>query len=478
MGNKDTNLRNTSLAKAIGIQESKQNISEGGMVRIMGDSSMFHDAHASRNSEGKKREKLIKSVIGKTTGGDHAAKVEKIMRDHSLTDLEKKNAKYWLDAGNKAYKSKNESAFGNRVEAAGDITKGSTVIALTGPHKGDKHEVIHDFGNGYVNVMPMTNKVRYPHGAAKAKVSDLKLVEAVGNLEELTSAEKKQINQMYDKKGNLTPIGKMVMKKGSAASKLTPKDLEDDKNTRKQYIATQKANRNEEKDDDLKEDRRTELHHQSMMFTHAMKQAEFKKKDPSLANRHDVAGKLHAKAADMYVDNHPDAKKDSDKANKASKLLGEDLEEEKGGRPLSKKEIRQGLASIKAQPKGNVTLKKAPWNEETEDKSDESEKTGPMDKYMKAISKSVSESKSGSGYDLYHKDFSGAMKHAYDHASKRLGVEIDPQEIDDKVASGPKKPSSGKTNSYTLKSKDGKSSVQIQVANLDNKRYELNMYKS
>ena len=101
-----------------------------------------------------------------------------------------------------------------------------------------------------------------------------------------------------------------------------------------------------------------------------------------------------------------------------------------------------------------------------------------MDKYMKAISKSVSESKSGSGYDLYHKDFSGAMKHAYDHASKRLGVEIDPQEIDDKVASGPKKPSSGKTNSYTLKSKDGRSSVQIQVANLDNKRYELNMYKS
>jgi hypothetical protein len=404
MRNKDTNLRNASLAKAIGIQESKQNISEGGMVRIMGDSSMFHDSHASRNSEGKKREKLIKSVIGKTTGGDHAAKVEKIMRDHSLTDLEKKNAKYWLDAGNKAYKSKNESAFGNRVEAAGDITKGSTVIALTGPHKGDKHEVIHDFGNGYVNVMPMTNKVRYSHGAAKAKVSDLKLVEAVGNLKELTAAEKKQIDQMYDKNGNLTAIGKMVMKKGSAASKLTPKDLEDDKNTRKQYIATQKANRNEDKDDDL--------------------------------------------------------------------------EEEKDGRPLSKKEIRQGLASIKAQPKGNVTLKKAPWNEETEDKSDESEKTGPMDKYVKAISKSVSESKSGSGYDLYHKDFSGAMKHAYDHASKRLGVDIDPQEIDDKVASGPKKPSSGKTNSYTLKSKDGRSSVQIQVANLDNKRYELNMYKS
>lgn len=77
---------------------------------------------------------------------------------------------------------------------------------------------------------------------------------------------------------------------------------------------------------ELDEDRRTELRHQSMMFTHAMKQAEFKKKDPRLAKQHDMAGKLHAKAADMHVDNHPDAKKHSDKANKASKLLGEEVE--------------------------------------------------------------------------------------------------------------------------------------------------------
>jgi hypothetical protein len=88
--------------------------------------------------------------------------------------------------------------------------------------------------------------------------------------------------------------------------------------------------------------------------------------------------------------------------------------------------------------------------------------------------------KSSSGYDLYHKDFSSAMKHAYDHAKKKLGIEIDPDEIDDKVAMGPKKPSNGKTNSYRLMGTDkkGKSrGVQIQVANLDNKKYELNMYK-
>ena len=69
------------------------------------------------------------------------------------------------------------------------------------------------------------------------------------------------------------------------------------------------------------------------------------------------------------------------------------------------------------------------------------------------------------------------MKHAYKHAKDKLKIEIDPEEIDKKVASGPRKPSSGKTNSYRLTDKSGKKGVQIQVANLDNKRYELNMYK-
>jgi phage FluMu protein Com len=82
--------------------------------------------------------------------------------------------------------------------------------------------------------------------------------------------------------------------------------------------------------------------------------------------------------------------------------------------------------------------------------------------------------KKGSGYDLYHKTFSGAMQHAYDVAKKK-GFTVDPDEIDDKVAVGPKKPSSGKTNRYILGT-DKKKKVHIQVANLDGKRYELNMY--
>ena len=92
----------------------------------------------------------------------------------------------------------------------------------------------------------------------------------------------------------------------------------------------------------------------------------------------------------------------------------------------------------------------------------------------------ANEGKSSTGYELYHRDFSSAMKHAYDFAKKKFGIEIDPSEIDDKVATGPRKPSSGKTNRYRLmgKDKNGKTKgVQIQVANLDNKKYELNMYK-
>jgi len=41
-----------------------------------------------------------------------------------------------------------------------------------------------------------------------------------GNLKELTSAEKKLIDKMYDKKGNLTPLGKKVMEYGKKNEKL------------------------------------------------------------------------------------------------------------------------------------------------------------------------------------------------------------------------------------------------------------------
>ena len=82
----------------------------------------------------------------------------------------------------------------------------------------------------------------------------------------------------------------------------------------------------------------------------------------------------------------------------------------------------------------------------------------------------------GEKYDLYHKDFSSAMQHAYDYAKKKMGITVDPKEIDSKVATGPKKPTEGKTNKYRLKGKGG--NLQIQVYNKGgSKPFELNMYK-
>ena len=89
---------------------------------------------------------------------------------------------------------------------------------------------------------------------------------------------------------------------------------------------------------------------------------------------------------------------------------------------------------------------------------------------------SIEESKSSTGYDLYHKTFSGAMQHSYAFAKKKFGMEIDPEEIDDKVATGPAKPKTGKTNTYRLKAKGSKKGIQVQVYNTG-KSYELNMYK-
>lgn len=85
-------------------------------------------------------------------------------------------------------------------------------------------------------------------------------------------------------------------------------------------------------------------------------------------------------------------------------------------------------------------------------------------------------SKSDSGYDLYHKSYSGALQHAYAWAKKK-GHIVDPDDIDSKVASGPKKPSEGRTNSFTLKLKDNpKKMLAVQVYGMGGGKYELNTY--
>ena len=84
-----------------------------------------------------------------------------------------------------------------------------------------------------------------------------------------------------------------------------------------------------------------------------------------------------------------------------------------------------------------------------------------------------------SDYEVYHKDYSTAVQTAIKQAEKR-GFEVDMDDWHDKVATGPKKPSAGKTNSFSINlMKDGKPAkkkLQMQVYNMDNHKYELNMY--
>lgn len=81
-------------------------------------------------------------------------------------------------------------------------------------------------------------------------------------------------------------------------------------------------------------------------------------------------------------------------------------------------------------------------------------------------------------YEIYHKDYSSAVQHAVMQADAQ-GYEVDEEDYFQKIASGPKKPSKGKTNIFSIKllknDKPQKKALQIQIYNTG-KSYELNMY--
>ena len=81
-------------------------------------------------------------------------------------------------------------------------------------------------------------------------------------------------------------------------------------------------------------------------------------------------------------------------------------------------------------------------------------------------------------YALYHNTFSGAVQEAI-AVAKKQGFEIDEDDWSNKVATGPKKPSKDKTNSYTIDlmkgGKPAKKKLHMQVYNMGPK-YELNAY--
>ena len=77
-------------------------------------------------------------------------------------------------------------------------------------------------------------------------------------------------------------------------------------------------------------------------------------------------------------------------------------------------------------------------------------------------------------YSLYHDTFSDAIQHALDFADKK-GFTVSPETIEQHIALGQSKPACNETNRYILPT-DKKKRVHVQIANLDDKRFELNMY--
>ena len=83
-----------------------------------------------------------------------------------------------------------------------------------------------------------------------------------------------------------------------------------------------------------------------------------------------------------------------------------------------------------------------------------------------------------SDYEVYHKSYTSAINAARDYAEKQ-GYEINDDDSFTKIGMGPRKPSEGKTNRFSIElSKDGKVSrrqLHIQVYGMKNS-YELNAY--
>ena len=97
-------------------------------------------------------------------------------------------------------------------------------------------------------------------------------------------------------------------------------------------------------------------------------------------------------------------------------------------------------------------------------------------KLFESTNESVNEAKSD--YEVYHKSYTSAIQAAKAYAEKK-GYEINDDDSFRQIGMGPRKPSEGKTNKFSIElSKDGKvqrKKLQIQVYGMRNS-YELNAY--
>ena len=95
----------------------------------------------------------------------------------------------------------------------------------------------------------------------------------------------------------------------------------------------------------------------------------------------------------------------------------------------------------------------------------------------KSTNENIQESKK-ENYKIYHNSYTSAVNEALEYVEKK-GYEYDKEETSEKIGLGPKKPSDGKTNRFSINlTKEGKSqkkNLHIQIYGMGDK-YELNCY--
>lgn len=139
------------------------------------------------------------------TVGDQSRK-----RFHNMLN---KDGTVKIDKRFKTFRDKNRELVQNdeSYDVSEAFERGDTVVVNRGVHKGDKHEIIHDHGDGHYNVRPLTLRVKYRMGAAKVHKNDMKPIsEMVSNVDAFTAKMFGAFDQMAKRYGKSRTIESMA----------------------------------------------------------------------------------------------------------------------------------------------------------------------------------------------------------------------------------------------------------------------------
>ena len=433
--------------------------------------------------------KSLSNTIAKSTGLKNTQKAMKKTKDDTKNDLAALRKR--LDALKAGYAAESveldeamkithaliDTADGDRVKAVASSEQGvkQSKSSAERPPMSVKDK----------NTLKIVTLKKPVSQKASEKMVGYPLKESVESIEELTAAEKKLINQMYDKKGNLTPLGKKVFAAGQKNEETELDEAPRRKGAPKMTgdsIAIQRAKDAEHAKAMGRSVKTGRKLPKKTMTSTQMSLASLRREEVELdeAKGMNMNLKLINKIKKSGVVKTGSMSKDGSKKEETNEVLDtpKAMQSYKDKANYSRDKAARSAVATALRSKDKTQRDHPAKDLKTMAKRTAGLKMVDRNAKLKTFNalrkkEDVSEAKKG-GYDIYHKDFSGAMQHAYAAAKKNYGITIKPSEIDNKVASGPRKPSSGKTNTYRLEGDKG--AIQVQVYNTGSK-YELNMYK-